>query len=140
MKTALVLTLAMLSQAAGNTLLSKGMKQVASTQHSWLPTLMLALTQPSIWMGGALLTAFFVLYAASLSWADLSFVLPATSFGYVLNVASAHYFLSEPVSAMRWGGTLVIVAGVLMVSRSGVRPSEVRDTEGAWSRCQEERN
>jgi len=74
-----------------------------------------------VWLGTALLIVFFVLYSAALSWADLSFVLPATAFGYVLNVAAGHYFLNESVTPTRWAGSVVITLGVFLVSRSGVR-------------------
>ena len=43
-------------------------------------------TNPLIWLGILLLGLFFGLYLAALSWADLSFVLPVTSFGYAMNV------------------------------------------------------
>jgi len=118
MKTAIVLTLAVLAQAVGDTLLSKGMKQTASLSHSWLPMLQQAATEPAIWLGTALVITFFLLHSASLSWADLSFVLPATSFGYVVNVAFAHHFLNEPVSGMHWAGTVLISVGVVIVSSS----------------------
>jgi uncharacterized membrane protein len=124
MKTAIVLALAILSQAAGDTLLSKGMKQTASPDHSWFFMLHQALTEPAIWLGTALVIAFFLLHAATLSWADLSFVLPASSFGYVVNVAFAYHFLNEPVSLLRWLGTLLISVGVVVVSQSGIRTPE----------------
>ena len=76
------------------------------------------LTSPDIWLGIGLLGVFFVLYATVLSWADLSFVLPATAFGYVLNVVCGYYFLHEAVTLSRWLGSLCICLGVACVSRS----------------------
>lgn len=124
MKTAVVITAAVLAQAIGNTLVSKGMKTIASLGSisdilsPWL--LIQAGLSPTIWIGTAFLILFFVLFSASLSWADLSYVLPASSFTYVLNVAFAHHFLSEPVSPERWAGSVLIFLGVLLVSRSGM--------------------
>lgn len=122
MKTAAILTLAILAQATGNTLLSKGMKGISSggtIQESVSPALFLeAAGNPFVWMGTFCLAVFFALYSLSLSWEDLSLVLPATSMGYVVNVAFAYYFLHEPVSLSRWMGTGLIVAGVVLVSRS----------------------
>lgn len=124
MKTAVVITAAVLAQAVGNTLVSKGMKTIASLGSisdilsPWL--LIQAGLSPTIWIGTAFLILFFVLFSASLSWADLSYVLPASSFTYVLNVAFAHHFLSEPVSPERWAGSVLIFLGVLLVSRSGM--------------------
>lgn len=137
MKTGAVITAAVLAQAIGNTLLSKGMKAIASLGSTadilspWL--LVKAGLDPMIWVGTGFLILFFVLFSACLSWADLSFVLPASSFGYVLNVAFANHFLDEPVSPLRWAGSILIFLGVLLVSRSrggGKGPSE----EPAWER------
>jgi len=124
MKTAVVISAAVLAQAIGNTLVSKGMKTIASlgsTSDILSPWLLIqAGLSPTIWIGTAFLILFFVLFSASLSWADLSYVLPASSFTYVLNVAFAHHFLNEPVSPERWAGSVLIFLGVLMVSRSGI--------------------
>ena len=124
-KTPLVLILAMLAQVIGNILLSKGMKQALwSTPPMtsyWLWIAFRVVGSPYVWAGSMLLIVFFCLFTVLLSWADLSFVLPASSFGYVLNVALAHYFLLESVSVVRWCGTIVISAGVIMVSMTGTR-------------------
>ena len=125
LRTPLVLILAMLAQVAGNVLLSKGMKQISSgslpeaSSLLWIASRLVG--SPYVWAGVLLLIVFFCLFAALLSWADLSFVLPASSFGYVLNVAMARYFLLESVSLTRWCGTAVIFAGVIMVSMTGSR-------------------
>ncbi len=123
MKTAAVLIIAIISQAIGNVYLTKGMKAVkaASIDDALMSTALRAAGSPTVWLGTALLIVFFVLYSAALSWADLSFVLPATAFGYVLNVAAGHYFLNESVSPARWAGSAIITLGVFLVSRSGVR-------------------
>ena len=122
MKTALVLLLAMLAQAGGDVCLSRGMRRIAATNQldeSGIAGLIAqGLTSPAIWLGIGLLGVFFVLYAAALSWADLSFVLPATAFGYVLNVAGGYYFLHEAVTPTRWLGSVCICLGVVCVSRS----------------------
>ena len=123
MKTAAVLIIAIISQAIGNVYLTKGMKAVtaAGADDALMSTALRAAGSPTLWLGTALLIVFFALYSASLSWADLSFVLPATAFGYVLNVAAGHYFLNETVSPARWAGSAIITLGVFLVSRSGVR-------------------
>ena len=124
MKTAVVLVVAIVSQAVGNVFLTRAMKLITNPAvggDDLLSTILRAITNPTLWLGTALLIVFFVLYSAALSWADLSFVLPATAFGYVLNVAAGHYFLSESVTPARWAGSLIITLGVFLVSRSGVR-------------------
>jgi drug/metabolite transporter (DMT)-like permease len=122
MKTATGLIVAIVAQAMGNVYLTKAMKSVTSGGGGdLLATAMRAALDPMVWLGTALLIVFFALYSAALSWADLSFVLPATAFGYVLNVAAGHYFLNETVTPARWAGSAVITLGVFLVSRSGAR-------------------
>jgi drug/metabolite transporter (DMT)-like permease len=136
MKTAIVLVIAVLAQAAGNTYLSKGMKELAaSTAHGDQSLLWMGLQvlgSPVICFGTLLLIVFFLLFSAALSWEDLSFVLPATSLGYVLNLAFAHHFLNEAVSPTRWFGTALISLGVLLVAKSGSR--SVQEALGTTSR------
>src|SRR5215470_829622 len=110
MKTAVVLLVAMLAQAGGGVYLSRGMRLITTAngieERYIVGLISQGLTSPVIWLGIGLLGVFFVLYAAALSWADLSFVLPATAFGYVLNVACGYYFLYEAVTPARWLGSL----------------------------------
>ena len=68
--------------------------------------------------GVALLIMWTLSRMALLSWADLSYVLPLTSIGYVLTALAAKYVLAEQISAARWSGTLLIFAGMLIVSRT----------------------
>ncbi len=125
MKTYAVLALAVLAQASGNVFLSKGMKYAASfgqTGSSGLAAVPLQAAQnPMIWIGVALSITFYVLFATALSWTDLSLVLPVISVEVVVNVAFADYFLNEPVSAVRWMGTMLIAIGVVLVLRSEKR-------------------
>ena len=128
-KNAIVLTIAVLSQAAGNTVLSKGMKGfvAASSAQGDTGFLWMALHligSPAICLGTLFLTLFFVLFSAALSWEDLSFVLPVTSMGYVLSLVFAHQFLQETVSTTRWLGTVLISLGVLLVAKSGTRNAQ----------------
>jgi multidrug transporter EmrE-like cation transporter len=132
MKTAVVLITAIVAQAFGDVFLTKGMKAITSLEAGGadMPTqaahlALQALQSPMVWVGTLLLIVFFVLFSAALSWADLSFVLPATAFGYVLNVAAGNYFLGESVSASRWAGAAIIT----LVSRSGDRTPETAREE-----------
>jgi len=123
MKTYVVLAVAIFAQATGNVFLSKGMKGVHSV-GSMVALFPQVAGSPTIWIGTSLLLLALILFAAALSWADLSFVVPAVSVEVVVNVAFADYFLNEPVSSIRWAGTLLIFIGVILVMRSarhGVR-------------------
>lgn len=66
-------------------------------------------------MGICLLIAWLISRMFLLSWADLSYVLPVTAFGYVLTALLSRMFLGEQVTAARWAGTLLIMAGVILV-------------------------
>lgn len=130
MKTAFVIILAVISQAVGNTLLSKGMKIIASmpsfSDGFSLLMLVHAMKNPYIWGGTILQIVFFASFMSALSWADLSFVLPATAPGYILNVLFGACFLNETVSQPRWAGSALIVLGVMLVSLSGARKEKAR--------------
>ena len=52
----------------------------------------------------------------ALSWADLTYVLPATSLGYVLLALVARFVLHEHVSPLRWLGIVLITGGVGFVA------------------------
>ncbi|HBZ57012.1 MAG TPA: hypothetical protein DEO88_16535 [Syntrophobacteraceae bacterium] len=134
MKNAIVLTTAVLSQAAGNTILSKGMKGFAAASRAqgdagplWMAGELLG--NPFVCLGTVLLIVFFVLFSAALSWEDLSFVVPVTSMGYVLSLVFANQFLQETISAARWSGTVLISLGVLLVAKSGARKAPSRQDE-----------
>jgi len=113
----LVLAGVTLFAAAGDSLLSHGMKQMGSvTLKNW-SSVILAILNPSVALGILLLLGFFVCYSTALSWADLTYVLPATSMGYVLLALIAHFFLHEHITPTRWAGILLISAGVGFVTQ-----------------------
>src|SRR5207245_5351593 len=76
----------------------------------------LAILNPWVAVGIVLLLAFFASYMNALSWADLTYVLPATSLGYVLLALVARFVLHEQVSPMRWLGIALISGGVGFVA------------------------
>src|SRR5262245_57114332 len=92
--------------------------------------LLLAITNRWVALGIVLLLGFFASYMTALSWADLTYVLPATSIGYVLLALIARLFLHEQVSATRWIGIALVTSGVGFVTsgpelthrRGGAKP------------------
>ncbi len=101
----------------GDLFLKKGMNQaeIISLVHPWV--LLYALANPWIIFGVLILCCFFAAYISSLSWADLTYVMPATAFGYVLTALTSAVFLHEHVSASRWTGVLLISMAVGFVTR-----------------------
>jgi drug/metabolite transporter (DMT)-like permease len=122
MKTLVVLFIAICAQVLGDVCLTKGMKTIGEV-NTLAPAQLLAVgaqvfSNPFIWLGIGLLAVFYLLYLAALSWADLSFVLPVTAFGYLLNAALAWLLLGEAIPLTRWLGTALICAGVAIVART----------------------
>ena len=102
--------------AAGDSVLSHGMKQTGRVSLHHPLSLILAVLNPWVACGILLLLAFFAAYMNALSWADLTFVLPATSLGYVLLALVAKFALHEQVSPLRWVGIALITGGVGFVA------------------------
>jgi drug/metabolite transporter (DMT)-like permease len=98
--------------AAGDSMLSHGMKQTGSISIHHLQGVIFAVLNPWVAVGILLLLAFFATYMTALSWADLTYVLPATSLGYVLLALVARFVLHEHVSPLRWLGIVLITGGV----------------------------
>jgi drug/metabolite transporter (DMT)-like permease len=102
--------------AAGDSMLSHGMKQAGQVSLQHPEAIILALLNPWVAVGVVLLLAFFASYMNALSWADLTYVLPATSLGYVLLAFIAKFALHEQVSPLRWMGIALISGGVSFVA------------------------
>lgn len=100
----------------GDSLLSYGMKQVGNISLHNFHSLIFAIVNPWIALGVVLLLGFFASYMTALSWADLTYVLPASSFGYVLLALSARFVLHEQISITRWIGIALVSAGVGFVT------------------------
>jgi drug/metabolite transporter (DMT)-like permease len=113
----LVLAGVTLFAAIGDTFLARGMKQVGNISLHNLPDLVFTILDPWLALGILFLLAFFAAYMTALSWADLTYVLPATSLGYVLLALIAKFYLHEQVSTLRWVGIGLISAGVGFVTQ-----------------------
>lgn len=102
--------------AAGDSMLAHGMKQTGHVSIHHLDAILFAILNPWVAVGIVLLLAFFASYMNALSWADLTYVLPATSLGYVLLAFVAKFALHEKVSPLRWMGIALISSGVSFVA------------------------
>jgi len=103
--------------ALGDSLLSYGMKQVGNVPLQHVSSLLLAIINPWVALGILLLLGFFACYMTALSWADLTYVLPASSLGYVLLALIARFALHEHVTVTRWLGIALVSSGVGFVTR-----------------------
>jgi drug/metabolite transporter (DMT)-like permease len=80
-------------------------------------SLIAAVFTPWIAAGIALLIGFFASYLTALSWADLTYVLPATAFGNVIVALLAKFWLHDSISPARWAGIILITIGVGFVAQ-----------------------
>ncbi|MCU1304674.1 MAG: hypothetical protein JWQ87_4958 [Candidatus Sulfotelmatobacter sp.] len=101
---------------AGDSMLSHGMKQVGSISIHHLQSVFSAVANPWVAIGILFLLGFFATYTNALSWADLTYVMPATALGYVLLALVARFVLHEHISPLRWIGIALITAGVGFVA------------------------
>ncbi len=72
---------------------------------------------------------FFAANMLVLSWADYSYVQPASSMAYLMSALLAHFLLREVVTPTRWVGVLIICLGVLVVGHTSPRTTEPTMTE-----------
>ena len=105
-----------LFSAIGDTLLSRGMKELGNVSLNHVSHVLLAISNPWVAVGIVFLISFFACYATALSWADLTYVLPASSIGYVILALIAKYGLHEHISTARWIGIALISMGVGVVA------------------------
>ena len=132
----LVLAVITLTASCGDTFLSRGMKSLGPVSLSHPMALIHAIFSPWVAAGIVLLIGFFASYLSALSWADLTYVLPASSMGYVIMALLARFWLHEHVTATRWMGVVLITAGVGFVTlgpsftdHSAVREEELAAEE-----------
>lgn len=114
-----VMFVAVVCGAFGDISLRKGMKMVDATcpcgpLHAFTTTM----TNHYVISGILMLLIFLLLYLYSLSWEDLSYVLPLTAADYVLVTLLAFFLLDEPVTALRWTGSVLVATGIALVARS----------------------
>lgn len=112
----LILGLVSLCAPLGDTCLSRGMTGVPPIHLSHLGELIGAVFTPWVGAGILLLIGFFASYLTALSWADLTFVLPATAFGNVIVALLSKFWLHEQISNARWAGIALITLGVGFVA------------------------
>ncbi len=113
-KTRLFAAIVVVTNVTGNFALSWGIKHGAAMDGSpW--SFVRVIFDPWVFLGILLLSGWVLSRMALLSWADLSYVIPVTSVGFVLNAVMGAVFLNETITPLRWVGTLCIVGGTVLV-------------------------
>ena len=116
----------------GDAFLARGMKHAGAIDVHHLSNVFVVLANPYVIVGILFLLGFMWSYMTALSFADLSYVLPATAISYIVMVLLSIFWLHEHVSRQRWSGVAFIVTGVGMVAggpeRTEFPPAPVFDS------------
>ena len=133
-KTAVLLFLMVVFGSSGDTLMGKGMRAVGPPAE-WsigpvVTFLLQAVRSPAVWAGFASLLLFFLSYMLVLTWADFSFVLPASAAAYAVVPLLGHFFLGEAVGPVRWAGVVIITLGVGLVGNTPPRTTMAEPVAG----------
>jgi uncharacterized membrane protein len=122
LKTLILILIMVLAGPLGNVLLGKAMKDLGPMKVSPAAELLHAFfrvfTSGTIWLGVGSLLVFFVAYMIVLSWADYSYVQPASAIAYAIVALLASIWLGEFVPPLRWAGIAVICIGVFLVGHT----------------------
>ncbi len=129
-KTFVMILIMIIAGPLGNVMLGKGMQSVDATSITSASGLFHVVgrifTNPNIWLGVASLLTFFVANILVLSWADYSFVQPASSMAYGVVALLSMLLLGESITPLRWAGIAIICLGVFIVGRTHPRTTEHR--------------
>jgi drug/metabolite transporter (DMT)-like permease len=122
LKILIVLLIALVLEAVGVVLLSRGLKEIGELEKvnlaGVLGLMRRGLLNPSILMGVGFEAVFFGALLYLLSQRDVSLIWPLTSLGFVITAVAARWLLHEHVSWVRWSGVMLIVLGAALVSYS----------------------
>jgi len=98
-----------------NVFLAWGMRQFPEALKVNPELYLRAMIEPLVAIGIAMQILWLLSRMSLLSVADLSFVQPVTSVGYVISTLLGWLVLHEPVSAGRWAGAVLISLGAALV-------------------------
>ena len=122
LKLIVILIAALVLEAIGVVFLSQGLKQAGELSQPTLPEVARLVTRclsnGHFLLGVLMETIFFVSLLYLLKNADVSLIWPLTSLGFVLTTLAAKCIRHEQVSAWRWSGVFLIMAGAALVAYS----------------------
>ena len=121
-KLLLILLIGLMFEAAGVVLLKKGITQIGEVKGFSLPEIArvakAGVTNSSVLLGVLFEALFFASLLILMARSDISFLWPMTGLSFVFATFAAMWFLQEKVSAVRWGGVVLIMIGAALISYS----------------------
>jgi len=130
LKTLVMVFAMMVCATTGDSLLKRGMTEIGPVtldSAGLFQAFRSAMTSPTIWLAILFLIGFMLSNMTVLSWADYSYVMPASAFGYVAVTFVGMTLLGETVSSRRWIGVALICAGVFLVGQTKPSTSAVAE-------------
>jgi len=135
-KTPLFALIVIFTNAFGNFFIARGMRTLPTLGKP--ADLIVAIFTPWVGLGVALLITWLLSRMMFLSFADLSYMLPLTSLGYVLSAVLGHVFLNEQITTQRWMGTAFIMVGTMLVGSGGPETHHAADPADAAAQVAQE--
>jgi uncharacterized membrane protein len=115
----LLLCVIVVAGTGGELCVTRAMKQIGEVidfrPAALVRFILRALTVGWMWMGIALMTIAFFALLTTLSFENVSFVVPVTALSYAAGAVGAMLFLRERISAQRWIGVFIVCIGVTIV-------------------------
>lgn len=113
--------ISVLGGALGQILLKKGMSSMGpltlSTNQA-IPIIWKMATNPYVVIGLGIYVIGTVFWLTALSRVDLSYAYPFASLSYVVMLIASWWILDENISLLRVIGSVVVILGVILISRS----------------------
>lgn len=129
-KTLVTVFVMVVCATTGDSLMKHGMTQigpVSLTQSGIIHGLSAAMSSVTIWLAILFLIGFMLSNMTVLSWADYSYVMPASAMGYAAVTLVGVVALGETVSPRRWLGVGLICVGVFLVGQTRPQTTAVME-------------
>jgi len=115
----LLMATSILLAVSGQLMMKKGMMQFGSFPvREMISNLIPMFLNPWVFFGFVSFGFSSIFWLVVLSRLPLSQVYPMVSVAYVLTAFASIAFFGEVVSPIRWGGIVLIIMGVILISRS----------------------
>ena len=122
LKLIVILLIGLVLEAVGVVLLSQGLHEIGEIKRVSASEISRIVVRGAcnrhILAGVAFEAAFFGVLLYLLSQRDVSLIWPLTSLGFVITALAARFIRHENVTALRWGGVVLIVIGAMIVAWS----------------------
>ena len=119
LRTAVSVALTVLGNTGGELAVTRAMKDLGEVTNfaprALLGVLVRGFRSGWMWLAIGLLAVGFFSLLALLSWADVSFAIPATALSYAVGGVGAKFLLGERLTATRWMGIALVTLGVALV-------------------------